>query len=224
MSERVAKAPNTTTQHAVEGLRRAIVEGELRPGERIGQEELAANLGVSLAPVREALAALEQEGQLTYKPRRGYFVTEFRFEDLKEIYGLRRLLEAEAVRAAFPLLDEEGVARIEQAAAACSAAAKTGDVAAELEANRRFHFGLFESPGKLHTLRLIRSLWDSTESYRAIYYNRASSRAESLAAHERAIAAVRAGDLEHLLAELDEHREQALRQLAQLVEQASATS
>src|SRR5262245_10293295 len=90
--------PGTTAQHAVEALRRAIVTGELRAGLRIPQEEVAEALGVSVAPLREALATLEQEGQLTYRPRRGYFVTELRREDLEEIYELRQLLEERAAR------------------------------------------------------------------------------------------------------------------------------
>ncbi len=71
--------PSTTTQHALDGLRRAVVSGELGPGARVVQEGVAERLGVSIA-VREALRVLEQEGQVTYRPRRGYFVTELRIE------------------------------------------------------------------------------------------------------------------------------------------------
>ena len=83
-------APDTTQQHAVEWLRQAIVAGDLKPGERIPQEEIAERIGVSLIPVREALRVLEGEGQVTYRPRRGYAVTVLRIEDLTEIYELRR--------------------------------------------------------------------------------------------------------------------------------------
>ncbi len=110
--------PSTTTQHALDALRRAIVAGELRPGSRIGQEEFASQLGVSIAPVREALRILEQEGQVTYLPRRGYFVTELEIADLEEIYALRALLEARAARQrALESLDELGLERIMLAAA-----------------------------------------------------------------------------------------------------------
>ncbi|HEY5331983.1 MAG TPA: GntR family transcriptional regulator, partial [Solirubrobacterales bacterium] len=88
----------TAAEHAVESLRRTLIAGELKPGERVRQEEIAARLGLSLAPVREALAVLEQEGQLTYQPRRGYFVTELDLADLREIYELRRLVEGRAAR------------------------------------------------------------------------------------------------------------------------------
>lgn len=202
--------PGTAAQHALESLRQAIVAGELRPGERVLQEEIAESFGVSIAPLREALAVLEQEGQVTYRVRRGYFVTELRSEDLEEIYGLRRLLEERCARQALPTLDDVALQRIEIAARDCAGAAESGDVAAELEANRRFHFGILDSPGQVHAMRLIRLLWDSTEAYRAIYYNSAAERREAAAAHERILIAIRAGDAELLVAELDSHRERAL--------------
>jgi Transcriptional regulators len=160
---------------------------------------------------------LEQEGQVTYIPRRGYFVTELRIEDLKEIYALRELLESRAAAQALPSFDEDGLHRIELADRDCVEAAEEGDVAAELEANRRFHFALLESPEQTHTTRLIRLLWDSTEAYRAMYYNSPVARAESVRAHERILAAIRNGDGERLIAELDAHRDRALQLLSDVL-------
>ncbi|MEO8690044.1 MAG: GntR family transcriptional regulator [Solirubrobacteraceae bacterium] len=202
--------PGTTQQHAVDWLRRAIVGGELRPGQRVAQEDIAERIGVSVAPVREALRVLEQEGQVTYLPRRGYFVTELRVADLEEIYALRQVLEARAARHALPTLDDDALQRLTGAAADCVDAAETGDVAAELAANRRFHFAIVESPDHPHVLRLIRLLWDSTEAYRAMYYNSPAERTHAVHAHDRIIAAVRAGDPDGLVAELDAHRTRAL--------------
>jgi len=212
------RVPSTAAQHALEGLRLALVEGDLRPGDRVGQEQIAARLGVSLAPVREALAVLEQEGQVTYLPRRGYFVAQLALDEMREIYQLRALLEERAARQTLPLLDRDAVARIKLAAEECASAVAAGDVAAELEANRRFHFGVLSSPGQVHTLRLIRLLWDSTETYRALYYNSAQGREESLAAHERILAAIGAGDADRLIAALAAHRESALRRIAAILE------
>jgi len=217
MAGATSSLPGTAAQHALEELRRAIVAGDLRPGQRVGQEEIAERLGVSLAPVREALAALEQEGQLTYKPRRGYFVTELRLEDLREIYELRALLEGRAARRAAPLLDEDARERVELAAREVVEAAAEGDVAAELAANRRFHFAMLDAPGQSHTMRLIRQLWDSTETYRAIYYNSPRERTETVRAHERIVAALRDGDADRLVAELDAHRQRALDQLGEIL-------
>jgi DNA-binding GntR family transcriptional regulator len=209
--------PSTTTQHALDGLRRAIVAGELRPGSRIGQDEFAGQMGVSIAPVREALRILEQEGQVTYLPRRGYFVTALEIADLEEIYGLRAQLEARAARQAAQGLDEVGLERIALAASDFVDAVDTADVAAELEANRRFHLTILDSPDHPHTMRLIRQLWDSTEAYRALYYNLADERRAAVAAHDRILAALRARDAELLVRELDSHRERALVVLRQVL-------
>jgi DNA-binding GntR family transcriptional regulator len=203
-------AAGTTAEHALGHLRGLIIAGTLVPGQRIGQEDVADQLGISVAPVREALRVLEQEGQVTYRPRRGYFVTALSLDDLEEIYELRQLLEARALRKAMPTLDAEGLARATTAAADCTRAAEAGDVSAELEANRRFHLGLIDSPDQPHTMRIIRILWDSTEAYRALYYNSPEERRASAAAHERVLEAIRAGDVEQAIDELDAHRRRAL--------------
>jgi DNA-binding GntR family transcriptional regulator len=210
--------PGTTQQHAVDCLRHAIAGGELRPGQRVAQEDFAERIGVSVAPVREALRVLEQEGQVTYKPRRGYFVTELRVADLEEIYALRQVLEERAARHALPGLDADALQRILAAAEDCLEAAEAGDVAAELAANRRFHFAILDAPDRPHALRVIRLLWDSTEAYRALYYNSPAERRESVKAHDRIIAAIRARDANRLVAELDAHRSRALDVLRMVLE------
>jgi DNA-binding GntR family transcriptional regulator len=200
----------TAQQHAVDALRGLIVGGVLRPGARVNQEDLAADLGLSVAPIREALRVLEQEGQLTYLPRRGYFVTELNVSDLTEIYALRAVLEERAARHALPVLDAEALDRVREAARECADAAASGDVAAELAANRRFHFGLLDAPGQPHALRVIRLLWDSTEAYRAMYYNSPEERRASLDAHDAILAAAEDRDPDALVAALHAHRERAL--------------
>jgi DNA-binding GntR family transcriptional regulator len=205
-----ASGPSTTTQHTLDALRRAIVAGELRPGSRIGQDEFAGQLGVSIAPVREALRILEQEGQVTYLPRRGYFVTALEIADLEEIYALRAVLEGRAAHHTVKSLDDLGLERIVLAATDFVTAVDTADVAAELEANRRFHLTILDSPDHPHTMRMIRQLWDSTEAYRALYYNLAEERRSAVAAHDRILAALRERDATRLVDELDAHRDRAL--------------
>jgi DNA-binding GntR family transcriptional regulator len=200
----------TAQQFAVDALRLRIVSGDLRPGQRVNQEDVAREVGLSLAPIREALRVLEQEGQVTYLPRRGYFVTELRIADLEEIYELRATVEDRAARLALPALDDEALGRIRLAARDCVDAAAAGDVVAELAANRRFHFAILDAPGRPHTQRVIRLLWDSTEAYRAMYYNSPEERRNSLDAHDRILAALDARDADRLVAELDDHRDRAL--------------
>ncbi|HET6830695.1 MAG TPA: GntR family transcriptional regulator [Solirubrobacterales bacterium] len=224
MSPQEAVGPQTTPQHALERLRRAVVAGELRPGDRIRQEEVAAELGVSVASVREALTVLEQEGQVRYAPRRGYFVAELDIADLEEIYELRRVLETRAARLALPMVDAVALVRMREAAADCVLAADSADVAAELDANRRFHFALLDAPGRPHSMRLIRLLWDATEPYRALYYSAPEERQRSLAAHDRILAAVADRDADRLVTELDAHRDEALGVLRRILGEPAATA
>ncbi len=226
MSPRIAEtgagsmrvAPQTTASHALAGLREAIVEGRLRPGQRVLQEILAAELGVSVTAVREALAALAQEGQVRYFPRRGYFVAELSVADLEEIYALRAVIENEMAARAIDRLDPAAETAMREAAAACEAAAAAGDVSAELTANRRFHFALLAASGQPRWLKVVGQLWDLTEAYRALYYNSAHERQRSLEAHERILAAVGSGDGGRLVEELASHREEALRFLREVLE------
>lgn len=202
--------PSTTQQHAVRWLREAFVTGGLRPGERVNQERVAAEIGVSVAPVREALRVLEQEGLVTYRTRRGYAVTELRIADLEEIYALRRLLETHVVRASLPLLGSDELARVRAAAAECVDAAAADDIVRELEANRRFHFGLIAADEHPHAVRHLGMLWEATEAYRALYYTDPREREAAASSHDQILAAAERGDADGLIAELDAHRDQAL--------------
>jgi DNA-binding GntR family transcriptional regulator len=209
--------PATTAQQVLESLRHGLVGGMLRPGQRVTQEDVAVRLGVSVAPVRDALRVLEQEGQLVYHPRRGYFVAELRIEDLEEIYELRRVLEERLARLALPDIDDGILKRVRAAAEECEVAGESADVARELAANRTFHFGLLEPADQPHTMRMIRLLWDSTEAYRAIYYNSPAERRRAAKAHKRILAAVAARDADRLVAELDAHRDRALKVLRDIL-------
>jgi DNA-binding GntR family transcriptional regulator len=209
---RVEPAPALATaqQVAVAWLRRAIAAGALRPGDRIGQDAVAVQIGVSLIPVREALRMLESEGLVTYVPRRGYFVAELDIGDLEEIYRLRKLLETDAVARGLPAATDEVLAGIAEAASECRQAAAEGDVARALAANRRFHFALCALADSDPALRLIRFLWDATEPYRALYYGTADGEAEADAAHRAILDAAHRRDVEACVDALDRHRERAL--------------
>ena len=85
-----------------------------RPGERLVESSIAETLGVSRAPVRETLAALEREGLVVQVPRRGYFVVDLTDQDIEEIYSLRLLLEKEALRRAMDRVSEADLAEMQR--------------------------------------------------------------------------------------------------------------
>lgn len=200
-------------QRAAEALRAAILEGLLRPGQRVNQEEWAERVGVSPIPVREALNVLAGEGLVTHRPRRGYVVTELQLDELEDVYALRRLLETEALRRGVPRGTPENVALLRRAEVACSRASSEGDLAGTLEANRLFHDRLFGLAGSSPLSRLIALLWDQTEAYRALYYVLLGELAEAGRAHAAIVDAVAAGDTAAAVRHQDAHRDRALERL-----------
>jgi DNA-binding GntR family transcriptional regulator len=200
-----------TAQEAVLGeLRRAIVTGELRPGEQVLQDALAERFGVSRVPLREALKILEGEGQVVYQPHRGYFIAELDVDDLHEVYRIRDLLESEAVRLAVPLLGAEDLDRLADAAADVDRASAAGDLVAMTEANRRFHFTVIEAAGLPRLSRLIRILWDATDAYRAVYYSDPAHRSHVHDEHVAVLHALRSRDTGSAVDLLRSHREHAV--------------
>jgi len=191
-------------------VRRAIVTGDLKPGEQIVQDALAEQYGVSRVPLREALKILEGEGQVTYKPHKGYFVTELSTADLEEVYRLRELLEGEAIRVGIPRLTDEDLHRIAEAAEECEAASAAMDIVGLTAANRRFHFELIESSEMPRLTRLVSVLWDSTDVYRSLYYGDSAHRATVIEEHRAIVAAARARDADEVVRLLQEHREHAI--------------
>jgi DNA-binding GntR family transcriptional regulator len=196
-----------TAQDAVlAALREDILTGVLAPGDQLVQESLAERYGVSRVPLREALKTLESEGQVVYFPHRGYFVAELSLADLREVYRLRGLLEDTALREAVPTLDDADIEEIVRLCDNVVEAASIDDVLGMAEANRRFHFALFDAAGMPRLSRLLRQLWEATDAYRALYYQGSHNRQQVLAEHEQMVQALRARDTALVVALHDEHR------------------
>src|SRR6187402_2358338 len=111
MNRRIATPP-TMSVLAAEALRSMILSGELLPGDRLPENHLTAQLGVSRSPLREAMAVLEQEGLIVQAPRRGAIVAPLTAHDIYEIYTLREQLEELAIRLGVPVVDESRLDRL----------------------------------------------------------------------------------------------------------------
>jgi DNA-binding GntR family transcriptional regulator len=102
-SNRLKRVSASNLRREIEkAMQEAILHGVFKPGERLVESDIAENMGVSRAPVREVLSALEHEGLVVNIPRRGNFVVAFADKDIEEIYSLRLLLEVGAVKRAIP--------------------------------------------------------------------------------------------------------------------------
>jgi DNA-binding GntR family transcriptional regulator len=208
------RRPPTAHEAVLARLRHLIATGSLRPGEQVRQEQLAEQLGVSRVPLREALRILEGEGRVTYHPHRGYFVTELSVEDLVEVYRIRELLEGEAIRVAVERATPEQRAEVDRQRLACESAAAAADLAAMTEANRAFHFALYDASGMPTLVRTIRLCWEATEVYRSLYYDDPRHRTLVVREHRGIAKAFLRGDADRAIALLAAHREHAVEALS----------
>jgi DNA-binding GntR family transcriptional regulator len=211
------RRPPTAQQFVLGELRRAITSGQLKPGAPIRQEALAEQLGVSRVPLREALKALEAEGLVVHEAHRGSFVAELSLADLREVYRLREILEAEAVRQATKRMDQGILDGLTAAQREVEAASDAEDVPKMTAANRRFHFALYEAAGMPRLARLIATLWDATDAYRSLYYGEPVNRDHVVHEHRAILDALRSGQAEDAVRLLDEHRGRAVAALEQLL-------
>lgn len=158
--------PRSLAESIIDDLRRAILDGTMRPGSRLKQEAIAAELGMSRVPVREALRQLENEGLVTIVPHRGARVAKFDIDDLLEIYKMREVLEPLAIRESTPNLTTEQLREIE---ALDHAIERSDDFQHWLDADRRFHLATYQGARMPHLLKLIEELQNATQQYRRVY-------------------------------------------------------
>ena len=178
----VADGATQLTLQAADQIRDLIIRRVLLPGEKIRQVELANRVGVSRSPLREALRTLESEGIVSYEVNRGYVVSRLDRHDLEQIYRMRALLEQELL-STIARPDARTVRAIAKHNEEMVHAIEAGNVSAMLEANRNFHFAIFElSPLDLFR-REVRRLWQLSEGYRATYLWLPETRARIVAEH-----------------------------------------
>jgi DNA-binding GntR family transcriptional regulator len=198
----------TATERTIDAVRALVVGEELPGGSQIRQEEIAARLGVSRSPLREALRALESEGLVYHAANRGYFVTRLKADELRQVYLMRHLLETELLRSV-RAPDDAALAVLERLNDDVRAAAARRAPAEMLGANRAFHDGVFAlSPLELVATQ-VRRLWNLSHPYQATYLRLPGTRDRVVEEHEAMIAALRRGDRARLVELADLHRAEA---------------
>jgi DNA-binding GntR family transcriptional regulator len=141
-------------------LREAIITGELKPGQPLIEVDLASQLGVSRAPLREALQTLAREGLVETMPYRGSVVRVLTRTDIEELYSLRSVLESFAVRRLIAQHQPTTVSRLREIYERMLSTAQTGDLAGVNHIDREFHDALIEL--SQHSLLLM--TWSSVSN------------------------------------------------------------
>ena len=185
-------------------LRQLVLTGELLPGEKLNQAELAQRLGVSRVPVREALASLRAEGLVEARPNTGYTVVRPSVEDLAEIYQMRALLEDVLLRSLdLASIDVDHLHALNERLAALDPMTHFAEYR---EVNEAFHFAIFGASSQRMVRRQVLQLWTLSEFYRSLYVRTDSAHRRVIEDHVKITDAITAGDLDAVLVLSGEHR------------------
>jgi DNA-binding GntR family transcriptional regulator len=159
-------------------IRDAILSGELRPGEHIGQEQFAKSQGVSRIPVREALRQLETEGLVVQVPHAGARVSSISLDECLELYRLREVLEPMVLGQSVTNLTVAQLTSVNESKERLEEAGD--DIATWLLEDRTFHLGSFQGAAMPTALGLIERFYNQTQPFRHAYFN-------SLTPHQMAV-------------------------------------
>ena len=201
----------TTPDGVYRVLRTAILDGTVPPGEQLRETHIAADLGISRSPLREALTKLEEEGLVVKIPFRGSFVVEVSARDIAEIASIRVLVEPYA--AELSAADLRGPKRplLKQTIQELYAATDTNDIPASIDAHLRFHRLFYDFSGNT----ALQSLWNGWENklrlYFAVDHPTYNDLHEIAVEHERLAGLALEGDTDGFRKELVSHFQNALR-------------
>lgn len=183
-------------------LRREIMNGDLRPGLALRQEDLAARFAVSRMPIRDALRLLEADGLVVIAANRGASVSSLSIAEVEEIFHLRTLLECDCLQAACVLMDDASLRQIDRACARAEFEAGTPEWA---DADWAFHEALYAPSRRSRQLTLIRSLRMTSNLYAVPHGALPTERERWLADHRAIMDACQRRQADEAVAALRSH-------------------
>lgn len=198
-------------------LRKAILTGELKPGERLMEIHLANRLGVSRTPIREAIRKLELEGLVIMIPRRGAEVAQITEKSLKDVLEVRRALDALCAELACDRISDEEKENLRQACSAFERATATGDATKIAAADVAFHDIIVHATGNTRLIQLINNLSEQMYRYRFEYIKDETGHDNLVNEHrmiyESIIGQDRAGAAEAAKLHIDNQEKSVIRQI-----------
>ena len=174
-------------------LRTRLVTGRMAPGHELSTRGIAAELGVSQTPVRDALSRLAADGAVSIRSKRRVRVPPMTSERFEDLLRCRLILEPEAAVLALPHLTDVHVMRLKQLDAALDAAIASGNTDAYMQSNHDFHFTLYRAAGRRTMTQLIETLWLQFGPFMRVVHGRVSG-AHLNDSHQAAIRAIEARD------------------------------
>ena len=177
-------------------LRRGIMLGDLKPGERLMEIKLANRLGVSRTPIREAIRMLELEGLVVMIPRKGAQVAEITEKDLKDVLEVRMGLEELAVKFACQRITEEQLDNLYHASRKFEEAVKREDLTELAQADVDFHDLIYKATGNERLVQLLNNIREQMYRYRVEYLKDEEIRGSLVQEHDTLLEKLSQRDLE----------------------------
>lgn len=201
----------------LEKLREQLLDGSLPPGSPVNIREVAARLGVSAVPVREAIKILQSEGRLVHERGRGYTVRRLTHQELVQVNHLSSLIEAELLTSGVPKLTATQITEMRRALEiVCD---DDGDNREILDAHRRLHFIPYEAADLNVFLEVVTRLWDQYEHYRLLFFDSdVALQASGTEEHRQFVEACANSDVEQALAIHAGHRTSSFHHLARIAD------
>ena len=175
-------------------LRKAILKGELQPGERLMEIALAGRLGVSRTPIREAIRMLELEGLVTMVPRKGAEVARISKQDLRDVLEVRRSLDSLAVSLACERITDEEKEDLKNAEDEFERAIETSDATTIAEADVKFHDVILKASKNGRLMQMVNNLAERVYRYRLEYIKDGRNHARLIEEHRKIMKYIDDGD------------------------------
>lgn len=192
-------------QHVFENLKRAIIQGEVAPGDRLVESRIAEVMDISRTPVREAIHKLEREGLLKRLPRGGFTVVSLTGQEIEETFGIRCVLERYAARLAAANHREEDLVPLQEKITEFQKSLDAGRMDDLPRINTAFHNLLYDLCKSPKLIKMISDLRDQIYRFRRIILNVEAMARVSNQDHRRMLKAIRDRDLEKVESLVQEH-------------------
>ena len=203
-AKRFVAMENSTTHHIVEALTRAIVEHRLLPGAKLAEQKLADHFGVSRTLVRQALFQLSQNRLIRLEPARGAFVAAPSVDEARQVFAVRRMLEAEMTRNFMQGVTPEKIASLQDHIAQERQAVEQEDVPGRTELLGDFHVRMAELMGNTVLAQILGELISRCALITLMYQSRNEAE-HSTDEHAAIVQAMAAGDTEGAVQLMNEH-------------------
>jgi len=177
-------------------LRKEILRGDLKPGERLMEIQLANRLGVSRTPVREAIRKLELEGLVLMIPRRGAEVAKITEKSLRDTLEVRGTLEKLAVTLACQRITDKELEELKKAADYCGAFLNKKDIMEIAKADEKFHNVIYHATNNQKLIKILSNLSEQVYRYRVEYLKHENAPAQIIKEHKQLLDAIEARDEE----------------------------